>query len=139
MTDRSIELFTAIFTALSGDATLTGLLGGPAIYNGVKDGTPPPYVDIGDDTAIDDSGINVDAQEHTITLHTWTQQPIGGQSAKNLCMSIMVEVRNVLHEARLLLNNGALCNMRQEFRETLRDPDGVSWHGVQRFRAVTNS
>lgn len=139
MADRSTELFSAIFAALNGDATLATLLGSNSVYNGVKDGTQPPYIDIGDDTAIDDSSISVDAQEHTVTIHSWTQQPIAGLSAKGSLFSIMAQIRVVLHEARLVLANGALCNLRQEFRETLRDPDGISWHGVQRFRAVTNS
>jgi len=139
MADRSPELFASIFAALNGDATLTALLGGANVFNGVPDGQKAPYIEIGDDTATDDSGIGVDAQEHTITLHTFTEQPVAGQSAKAVCMSIMAQVRNILHASSLVLSAGALCNLRQEFRQTMRDPDGVSWHGVQRFRAVTNS
>ena len=139
MADRSIELFSAIYAALNGDPQLTALIGAGRVFNGVKDGQFPPYVDIGDDTASDDSSSLVDAQEHTITLHVWTEQPVAGLSAKGLCMSVMACVRAVLHDADLVLSAGVLVNLRQEFRETMRDPDGVSWHGVQRFRAVTNS
>jgi len=139
MSDRSPELFAAIYAALNGDAALTTLLGGSYVFNGVPDGTRAPYIDIGDDTATDYSGTVIDAQEHTITLHTWTEQPVAGQSAKAVLMAVMARVRAVLHEASLPMSAGALCNLRQEFRQTMRDPDGISWHGVQRFRAVTNS
>lgn len=139
MADRSTELFTAIYAALNGDAALTALMGTGRVYNGVKDGTRPPYIDIGDDTAADYAGALLDGQEHTVTIHTWTEQPAAGLSAKGLLFSIMARVRDVLHTASLNLSAGSLVNMRQEFRETFRDPDGISWHGVQRFRAVTNS
>lgn len=139
MADRSTELFTAIFAALNGDAALTALLGGAKVFNGVKDGTEPPYVDIGDDTATDYSSSLIDAQEHTITIHSWAEQPMAGVSAKGQLFQIMARIRAILHAAPPVLAAGTLVNLRQEFRETLRDPDGVSWHGVQRFRAVTNS
>jgi Protein of unknown function (DUF3168) len=141
MSDRSTALYTAIASALTGDATLATLLGGSGrIFNGVKDGTLPPYIDLGDDTANDYGSIGFDdAQEHTLTLHVWTEQPVAGQSAKAACIAIGARVRDLLHNVSLVLSAGFLCNLRCEFSQTLRDPDGVSWHRVLRFRAVTNS
>ncbi len=139
MADRSAEMFAAIYTALNGDTALIALVGSGQVFNGVKAGTAAPYIDIGDDTGNDYGSSVIDAQEHTITIHSYTEQPVASMSARLALFAIMARIRAVLHEASLTLSAGALVNLRQEFRETLRDPDGVSWHGVQRFRAVTNS
>lgn len=104
MSDRSTELFTAIYAALNGDASLTTLLGGAFVFNGVPDGTRAPYIDIGDDTANDYSGSLVDGQEHTVTVHSFAEQPVNGQSAKAQLFNIMTRVRALLHEATLSLD-----------------------------------
>lgn len=139
MADRTQELAAALYTQLSGHAPLTALIGAGKVFNGVKDGTPLPYVDIGEETATDYGAVSIDAQEHTQTVHVWTEQPLNGGSARLQCLQIVAAVRAALHEQVLSLSSGTLCNLRCEYRETLRDPDGVSWHGVLRFRAVTNS
>lgn len=139
MADRSVELFTAIYTALSGNAPLTALIGVGRVYDTppaqVSDGQlVPPYVVIGDETANDYGSRGGDAQEHTITIHTWTETP-----TTLLVKRIMAAVRNAMHEQSLALGGGNLVYLRQEFKETFRDPDGVSQHGVQRFRALTEN
>jgi hypothetical protein len=140
--DRSPELAAAIFAALDGHAGLVALLGGPdakgrnRIYDRPPAGTLPPYVAIGDETANDygsSSSIGAgDAQVHTLTIHTWSAQPSGLRLRQ-----IMAAVRGALHERPLALAAGRLVYLRQEFKETMHDPDGVTHHGVQRFRALT--
>ena len=140
MADRSIELQAAIFAALAGDDQLTAILGTDTrttpprakVYDTIPSGTPAPYVVIGDETAIDAGASLKDGQEHTLTLHVWTED----QSSRS-CKAIQARVRAVLHEARLTLSAGRCTLVRQDYKDTSRDPDGVSWHGVMRFRART--
>ena len=50
----------------------------------------------------------------------------------------MIEaIEAVLDDAALALDGHALVNLRFEMAEARRDPDGITWHGVMRFRAVT--
>lgn len=134
MADRSVELYSALYATLAGHAPLTALIGAGHVYDIVPAGAPCPYVVIGDETAIDRGASQVDAQEHTVTVHVWSE------AASTLpCKRIQAAVRAALHEQVLALSAGTLCLLRCEFKETMRDPDGVSVHGVLRFRAVTNS
>lgn len=134
MADRSVELYEALFDTLSADAGVTAALGGSGrIYDHVPAGSACPYVVIGDETAADASGTLVDAQEHTVTIHAWSEATSSLQ-----CKTILAAVRAALHDAPPTLSAGHCANLRAEFKETLRDPDGVTWHGVMRFRAVTH-
>lgn len=134
MADRTVELYAALYTALSGAAGLTSALGGSGkVYEGkAPDNAAVPYVVIGDATAVDAGASLRDSQEHTVTIHVWTVEP-----GKLQLLNIMAAVRAVLHDADLALSGGALANLRQEFSNTTGDPDGVSQHGVMRYRAVT--
>lgn len=134
MADVSIELAAAIYTALAAHAGLATELGGAGrIYDNAPAGAATPYVVIGEETAVDYSGSAVDGMEHTVTIHTFTEQ-----QGRLGCLKLQKQIRACLHDAALTLAAGTCANIRQEMRETMRDPDGVSWHGVQRFRAVTN-
>jgi hypothetical protein len=48
----------------------------------------------------------------------------------------MAAVREALHEAELAVAGHRLVNIRHEASEALRDPDGETFRGVIRFRAV---
>lgn len=141
MSDHTSDLYAALFARLNGDAAIAALIGSGKVFNGVADGAVAPYIDLGDDTAADyassGAAAPTDAQEHTVTIHVWAEQPVTGGSAKKQCLDIMAAVRASLHTVSLALASGRMPNLRCEFHETFRDPDGISWHGVLRFRAVT--
>ena len=132
MSDHTVDLFEALFATLAADATLSALIGAGHVHDHVKPGAPCPYVVIGDVTAADVSGALVDAQEHTITVHCWSETPSTLQVKQ-----MIAAVRGALHQASLTLTAGQCRNLRCEYHETLRDPDGITHHGVMRFRAVT--
>lgn len=132
MSDHTVDLAEAIYETLSADAGLTALIGTGRVYDHVKAGALPPYVVIGDGTAADISGDTVDAQEHTLTVHCWSDTPSSLQAKQ-----MIAAVRAALHNASLTLTSGRCPNIRCEYHETLRDPDGITHHGVMRFRAVT--
>ncbi len=70
--------------------------------------------------------------EHRLTLHVWSRE-----RGKSECLAVMEAVEAVLHDAALMLDGHALINLRFETADAGRDPDGITWHGVMRFRAVT--
>ena len=139
MTDRTVEMVAAIYAALDGNSTLQGLLGGTGrVYNGVSSNVSAPYVTIGDVSSNDYPASTVDAQEHTIQIDVFTDQPTSGQSALKLCTQIVACIRDALHAQPLSMSAGSMANLRCQFTNpALRDPDGISWHGVLRFRAVS--
>lgn len=141
MTDRTAEMLAAVYTTLANDATLTALLGGDVgrVFNGVTPGQAAPYVDIGETTANNYWTSSGDAQEHTLTIHCWTEQPVAGQSARLQVAKIMARVRDLLHYQTIALSAGNMPSLWCEFAETMGDPDGKSQHGVLRFRAVTEN
>ena len=46
-------------------------------------------------------------------------------------------IRAVLHDQPLVLADHYLINLRHEFSEARLDPDGDTFHGIVRYRAVT--
>lgn len=142
MTDRTAEMLAAIYTTLSGDATLTALLGGDAARVFTGSAGPDqtcPFVVIGETTANNYWTSSGDGQEHTITVHCWTEQAVYGQSARLQVAKIMARVRDLMHYQNIALSAGNMPSLWCEFAETIADPDGKSQHGVLRFRAVTQN
>ena len=129
--DSSWELQQAIFTALNGDPTLMALITG--IHDHVPQGAAFPYVTIGESTARDWSAVGIVGVEATLTLHAWSRVR-GRKEVKQ----IMAELHRILHDADLTVPGHALIWLRFEFAETIIDDDGATYHGITRFRAVTN-
>ena len=119
-----------IYTVLSGDNTITSTYGA-GVYDDVLEGSTYPFVEIGNETAIDYSTKDADGAEYTVTLHVWSQYA-GSKEAKQ----IMDRIHDLLHNSSLSVTGFNLINLRFEFSDILRDPDGKTRHGVMRFRAI---
>jgi hypothetical protein len=132
MASAGFELQRAVYSSLSGDATLAGLLGGAHIYDDVPRDAAYPYVTVGQSSWRDWSTGGEDGEEHTLTLHVWSDS--GGHRETH---HIMTRVRERLHDAALTLTGHHLVNLRHEFSEARRDAGGESYRGLVRFRAVT--
>ncbi len=124
----------AIYAALIGDTEVTGLLGGMHVYDHVPRGSSFPYVTIGQTTERDWSTGSGDGGEHLVTLNVWSQA-----AGRKQAQSIMAAIRARLHDRALALAGYHLVNLRHEFSETRRDPDGETVRGIVRFRAVTEA
>jgi hypothetical protein len=141
----SLNLQAAIYTALRGDATLTSLLapasGSPSassIFDHVPQSStgeslvPFPYVVIGDTTEAEFDTDDQTGRESTITLHAWSRY-LGMGQVKN----VMDQIKVVLHNKPLSVSGENVIYCYWEFAEVFRDPDGITRHGVTRFRIVT--
>tara|TARA_Y100001937_G_C7119468_1_gene331866 strand:+ start:714 stop:1124 length:411 start_codon:yes stop_codon:yes gene_type:complete len=134
MSIHSFELQKSVFSALNG-ASITDYDGAAitGVFDDVPENTTYPYIRIGEETATDVSVKDKDLFEHTLTIHIWSQYR-GNRDIKG----IMKQVHDTLHDSSLSVTGAAMVNMRQEFQTTLLENDGITRHGVMRFRAVVS-
>ena len=128
MSDFAVTLQTTVYNALLGSSPLTTKLGGNNIYDFVPENTAFPYVKIGDQTMVDDGTKTKKGTDFTLMIHTFSRYR-GSKEIKE----IMSLVYDVLHESSLSVS-GAMNNMRFEFSDIIKENDGLTTHGVQRFR-----
>jgi len=126
------ELQQAIYTTLEAagivDEEGAAIRG---IYDDVPEDSAYPYIVIGEETANNISAKTVDAHEHTLTLHVWSQY----RGRKDIKV-IMAQIYDALHDNDISVSGASMVNLKQEFERTLMEGDGITRHGVIRFRAV---
>ena len=130
MSIGQFALQTTIYSTLSGDNTLTNTLGA-GVFDEVLENATYPFVSLGEETAIDYSTKDLNGGEYTINIHVWSQYK-GSKQTKE----IMDRIHDLLHDSSLSVSGFNLANLRFEFSDILRDPDGITRHGVMRFRAI---
>ena len=132
MTASANELQTAIFEALAADAGLIAALGGTKIFDHAPANIAFPYVTFGRTSVYDWSTGTESGAEQLFTLHVWSKA-----KGKQETLDIMELARALLHDQALSLVSHALVNCRLEFAEARYDDDLAVYHGLLRFRAVT--
>ena len=132
MSSAAAALRAAIHDALTADAALETLLGGPKVYDEPPRGAAFPYVTLGEARVTDYSTGNEPGEEHQITLHAWSRQ--GGHREAHL---ISGAVLAALDDAPLPLEHHRLVNLRFATADIRREADGRTYHALVRFRAVT--
>lgn len=123
-----------LFEVLTADAGLISLLGGARIYDDTPQRPQFPYVTISQSFTRDWSTGSELGHEHVITLHIWSQS-----RGKKEAHAISGALETLLHDTALTLTDHRLVNLRHEFSHIRRDPDGETYHGIVRFRAVTEA
>ena len=79
-----------------------------------------------------DGGVkDKDAQEFTQTIHIWSRYR-GGKETKEIAERIYT----LLHNVDISVSNASFINSRNEFFTILLDDDGLTRHGIMRFRMV---
>ena len=130
MSIGQFALQTAIYSTLSNDNNLTSTLG-TGVFDEVTEGATYPFVALGEETAIDYGTKDLVGGETTINIHIWSQYK-GSKETKN----IMDRIHDLLHDSDISVSGFNLINLRFEYSDIMRDPDGVTRHGVMRFRAI---
>ncbi len=118
-----LEIQKAIFARLSSMSV--------PVYDDVPDNAPPPYVVIGDDTLLEFDSDGISGFEATTTIHTWSTYR-GRKEVKEL----QGEIYTLLHRAELAVVGYTFVSCDSEFSESILDADGVTRHGIQRFRIL---
>lgn len=109
----------------------------PSVYDDVPvdvKGQPAvafPYVVLGEDTHIPFDTDDSLGSESTVTLHVWSRYR-GKKEAKG----IQALIYDALTRQPLMLDAHDLITLEFEYSEVMLDPDGITRHGVQRFRAL---
>jgi hypothetical protein len=119
-----LEIQKAIFSKLNTALSIP-------VYDNVPDNAQAPYVVIGDDTLIEFDSDLVIGFEATVTVHSWSKYR-GRAEVKG----IMGQIYDTLHRAEFTLQGYNLLGCDCEFSETFLESDGVTRHGVQRFRIL---
>lgn len=89
-----------------------------------------PYIVIGQSEVLEHP-----AQHELVAyVHQWSKTE-GPDQVKTYQHSI----RTALHGNDFVQDGFKFTNVREEFADTLLDPDDETWHGVQRFRCVVCS
>src|SRR6476659_454068 len=131
-TNASAALRAAVHDALTSDARVTSALGGPKIYDEPPRAAAFPYVTLGEARVADFSTGDAPGQEHQLTLHVWSRQ--GGPREAHVITGALMQA---LDDAPLALANHHLVNFRFSVADVRREADGRTYHGLVRFRAVT--
>lgn len=135
MIDATVPLQTLLYDTLTNDSSLSAVVTG--VFDTVPDEQPTPFITIGDISSLDYSTHGIPGQEHTVTIHVWDE----GES-RLVSKQIAGIVIGALHDKDLTFTGSPvhhrLLNIRWEFTDVFKDPDGRTWHGVVRFRVVTD-
>ena len=132
MTNPGWDLQKAAYAVLKADAMLTALLGSDWLYDDVPQTVPFPYVVIEQMRVNDWSTSTERGSEHILMLHIWSRY-----KGKREAFEIADAVREALDDAELTLDDNRLISLMHQYSDLRRGDDRKSWHGVMRFRAVT--
>ena len=132
MSDAIFALQKAVYGRLAADAALKSLIGDPArIYDDAPRDAALPYIVIGEARISDWSGVE-GGFEHDIRIHIFSRY-----AGRREIKEIVTALYDALHEAPLIIAGHDLVNLRFVFSDILRRQDSDIYHGVTRFRAVT--
>jgi hypothetical protein len=132
MTNPGWDLQKAAHAALVADSALVSLLSGAHIYDHVPQNAAFPFVVVDQMQIRDWSTGTEKGAEHVLMLHVWSRY-----EGKREAYEIADAIRERLDDAELTLDGNRLINLTHQFSDLKRDPDGETYHGVMRFRAVT--
>ena len=127
MSLHGFALQESIYSTLNGDSTLGALIQG--VFDSVPDGQSLPVVTIGTQSTIDNGTKTLDARDYIFNVDVYSDYR-GMKEIKN----IQKEIYRLLHESSLSVSGASFVNCRCEFTTDILEDDGVTRHGVMRFR-----
>lgn len=134
--DTEWELEAAIRDALKADMTLASIVG-DRIFGHVPSTapaggqTPTPYIVVGDETSVEWDTKTEVGEELTVTIHIWSTRP-GRKETK----IIQGHLKRLLHDQLIAVQGHTTVLARREYTDTSQDPDGLTMHGVARYRYI---
>jgi hypothetical protein len=129
-TDPQVNFQTAIYTTTVNAAAIQTLVG-TRVYDHVPQETEFDYITIGEITAVDFSTKSFDGQESTVTFHAWSRYA-GRKKAKQITGALYT----LFHNNPVTVSGHNHFQMQFDFEDTFLDPDGLTYHGVIRFRSL---
>jgi hypothetical protein len=144
--EPTYELQLAALNALLETTALTAIVG-RQIYDRVPEkqvggvlvaDVSSPYVSFGPVTVVSDDTDCIDGLEITFQIDVWSwgsREAYGSVQARKIAGII----RKALHNAELPLTSNALVTLTHQLTRILREPDGITNHGVIQFTAIVET
>ena len=120
---RQEDIQHAIYDALAP-------LGWP-VYDHVPQSAACPYIVVGEQESAPWDTDDSTGSESLLTVHVWSEYR-GRLEAKRIQQAIY----STLHRAELWVSFSAFVMIDCEFQETVTESDGLTTHGIQRFRVI---
>ncbi|APE43411.1 hypothetical protein BOO69_08270 [Sulfitobacter alexandrii] len=120
------ELQAAIYQILRADSAVSALVGDGVFDRVPKAGDVPPYITFGPSDEIEADMLCITSAEHSLQIDVWSERQGGFKE----CKEITYAVKKALHEVEIDLPTHALVQIRVVRRLHLREPDGITSHGV---------
>lgn len=134
MSSPSWELQDAAFDRLAADATLETLLGAAdRILDDAPEKQAYPYIIVGEDSELPNETMGTVGVEQTLVFHIWSQYK-GSKQVKQ----IHARMKALLHRWQPTASGWDTTQMLFEFFEIVRDPDGITRHGISRYRVYAS-
>ena len=123
---HSFDLQSAIYSLLSGDSTLDGLVGNNKIFDSIApQDTAYPYVIIGLETMRDVGTKTLDGNVYNVDIDVWSQYR-GQKEIKE----IMERIYNLLNDATISVSDSDSVMSYVVNAVTLTEVDGITRHGI---------
>ncbi len=127
-----LELQKAVFATLSASPEVQVLVGPDRIFDHVPHTTPFPYVTFGRTAVYDWNTSTEKGDEHLFTLHVWSRGKGKAQAG-----AIMDALKMRLENVPPVPQGHHLVNLTLEYSEARFDEELDGYHGLLRYRAVT--
>jgi hypothetical protein len=122
---HSFDLQTIIYSTLSGDSTLDGLIGDNKVFDNVPQGTAYPYVVIGLENARDVGTKTLDGKVYNVDIEVWSQYR-GQKEIKE----VMERVYNLFNNVTISVSGASSVMSFVIATTTLVEADGITRHGI---------
>lgn len=132
-TDPAEALQTAIVALLANAADVVSLVG-DHVYDDVPKAREFPCVSFGPATVLPELAEAIDAADTTLQLDVWAREP-GFVMAKRVGRAVVA----ALHDASTDTGAGAVQSFLLESARYVRDPDGITSHGILTFNILTDA
>lgn len=127
----SMALQLALRDALMADPAVA-LLVDDRVFDNAPPDAPAPYLSFGPSDWVEDDADCIVAREETVQIDAWSRMQGSKASAKDLCDAVF----DALHLEQVDLGTAAVASLYVERVRVLRDPDGITAHGVVTVRAM---
>lgn len=129
--DSAAAVQAALYGVLTEDAALMALAAG-GVFDHVPAGTAFPYVALGGIAAETFGTQDASGNDLVVTLHVYSRVP-----GMRETQALLAALHDALHWAEFAVAGQALVLCRHLGSETRLEDDGVTRHGIARFRVVT--
>ncbi len=124
MSAPAIDLQRAVFQALTRAPVLRASING-RVYDRVSETPEFPYVSFGATQSIPFSADCITGGDHFLQIDVWSRA-VGSVECKDICHTI----KQILDNSAFDLSEHALADLRVESVRIMRDPDGLTTHGI---------